>query len=59
MGDESNKRKFKWTYLLVGPYLFGLINNEINSRKNFLNKREIIGWIVVILVLAVVMVFDL
>lgn len=57
--EEEGEKKFKWTYIFIGPYLFDLLNDELYGRKKLLNKRELIGWIVVLLILVIVFTFEL
>lgn len=59
-GSHTDETKFKWTYLFIGPYLFDLLHKEIKnrSRKKLLTKREIIGWGLFFLLLAILVYFD-
>lgn len=55
----SDKKKFRWTYVFIGPYLIELLNKELHGRKKLLKKSELIGWGFVFLLLIVVITFDL
>lgn len=55
-GDD---KKFRWSYIFIGPYFFQLLNNELHGRKNLFTRRELIGWLIVILLLVIAISFGL
>ncbi len=56
---EEGKKRFKWTYIFIVPYLFDLLNTELYGRQELLRKREVIGWGIVLLLLIIAITFDL
>jgi hypothetical protein len=46
-------RRFKWHYVLVGPFLFDLLHAEIAKRGQLVTRRELIGWGIVLIIIIV------
>lgn len=56
-GDD--KKKFRWSYIFIVPYLIESLNKELYGREKLLKKSELIGWGLVLLLVIIVVTFGL